>query len=344
MSGLGDQADWYFIGAAEEVGTQTFTVDVPKTTSATQTDVEVAEEVAAAAIDTASRMDAGRALLWMGCLGLGFTFLAGAWLMYPKKDAGPSTEAEAEATEGEDEGILPVQDAAVPPGSSGGGAAAKMEGSEALPPAMPRKDWMGAVPTLPTLEPFAAAVAPKQQIQVPGPLPSEMAAPEISETGSKDTVAVGPADEVEDAANRKMALVFAASALFLLTGFKLTRCLGKCANFEVFGGAKAVAQIPRGYPKKDAPIKAQVEAIEAKAKDAVQIAGKPPTFVHVQAVQGSSSLMPVDAENACDVQMEVLQKQKLLRTPDKAEVRVAHGVVRPVPPTSCHIFRILPKQ
>jgi len=30
----------------------------------------------------------------------------------------------------------------------------------------------------------------------------------------------------------------------------------------------------------------QVEAIEAKAKDAVQIAGKPPTFVHVQAVQG----------------------------------------------------------
>lgn len=118
----------------------------------------------------------------------------------------------------------------------------------------------------------------------PGPLPSEMAAPEISETGPKDTVAVGPADEVEDdssrqrfldtvwkltltgcavvfihcismvkmkdAANRKMAsfaclqssplgaifwtknvcskvicqaLVFAASALFLLTGFKLTR-------------------------------------------------------------------------------------------------------------------------
>jgi len=53
---------------------------------------------------------------------------------------GPSTEAEAEATEGEDEGILPVQDAAVPPGSSGGGAAAKMEGSEALPPAMPRKE------------------------------------------------------------------------------------------------------------------------------------------------------------------------------------------------------------
>ena len=28
----------------------------------------------------------------------------------------------------------------------------------------------------------------------------------------------------------------------------------------------------------------------------------------------SSSLMPVDAENACDVQMEVLQKQKLLRS------------------------------
>ena len=53
---------------------------------------------------------------------------------------GPSTEAEAEATEGEDEGILPVQDAAVPPGSSGGGAAGKMEGSEALPPAMPRKE------------------------------------------------------------------------------------------------------------------------------------------------------------------------------------------------------------
>ena len=30
----------------------------------------------------------------------------------------------------------------------------------------------------------------------------------------------------------------------------------------------------------------QVEAIEAKAKDAVPMAGKPPTFVHVQAVQG----------------------------------------------------------
>ena len=37
----------------------------------------------------------------------------------------------------------------------------------------------------------------------PGPLPSEMAAPEISETGSKDTVAVGPADEVEDDSSRQ---------------------------------------------------------------------------------------------------------------------------------------------
>lgn len=36
----------------------------------------------------------------------------------------------------------------------------------------------------------------------PGPLPSEMAVPEISETGPKDTVAVGPADEVEDDSSR----------------------------------------------------------------------------------------------------------------------------------------------
>ena len=41
--------------------------------------------------------------------------------------------------------------------------------------------------------------------------------------------------------------------------------------------------------------------------------------------------MPVDAENACDVQMEVLQKQKLLRSNQRIAWTFEHGIATGIP-------------
>mmetsp|Transcript_40848 Transcript_40848/g.64346 ORF Transcript_40848/g.64346 Transcript_40848/m.64346 type:complete len:344 (+) Transcript_40848:45-1076(+) len=343
MSDLGTQAEWFFIGAAEEAATQTLSVDVTTSNSATQTDLELAEEVAASALDTATRLDAGRALFWMG---LGFTFLAGAWLMYPKKDAGQNSplpeETKTEGTKAEETKVEGTKVEGMCP--------AKIEEpvqQQLQQPPMTRKDWVGAVPTLPNLEPFVATKPPQlSQLQTPGPAPPPASenfqrdwAPE-----AKDPDMADPADALtEDTVNRKMALVFAASALLLFTGFKLTRSLGKRANLDMFQEATKAASVRPGgpgYVKPDVQTKPQVEPMPPKSKPK-----EPSPVVYfnsgLQQGRGFKERLP---EDYCDANMEILQKQKLPRNSTTAEVRVANGVVRPVPPTSCHIFRILPKQ
>ena len=60
---------------------------------------------------------------------------------------GPSNEAEV--TEGKDEGILPVDGQTTgPPGGGGAGESGKIEGNEALPPAMPRKERGNKTPSV----------------------------------------------------------------------------------------------------------------------------------------------------------------------------------------------------
>lgn len=345
MSDLGTQAEWFFIGAAEEAATQTINVDVTTSTSATQTDLEIAEEVAASALDTATRLDAGRALFWMG---LGFTFLAGAWLMYPKKDAGQNAplpeETKTEGTKAEGTKVEGTKLEGVD--------AAKTEEpvqQQLQQPPITRKDWVGAVPTLPNLEPFVATKPQLSQLQTPGPAPPGPSA--ASDNFQRDWSAevkddmADPADATEDTVNRKMALVFAASALLLFTGFKLTRSLGKRANLDMLQEATKVASVrpnQPGYAKPDVPTRPQVEPMPPKSKPK-----EPSPVVYsnfgLQPGKGAGH-MERSPETYCDANMEILQKQKLSRNSTTAEVRVANGVVRPVPPTSCHIFRILPKQ
>lgn len=346
MSDLGTQAEWFFIGAAEEAATQTLSVDVTTSNSATQTDLQLAEEVAASALDTATRLDAGRALFWMG---LGFTFLAGAWLMYPKKDAGQNAplpeETKTEGTKAEGTNVEGTKVEGVGP--------AKIEEpvqQQLQQPPITRKDWVGAVPTLPNLEPFVATKPPQlSQLQMPGPAPPgppsenfqrDWAGPEAKDTDMADDALT------EDTVNRKMALVFAASALLLFTGFKLTRSLGKRANLDMFQEATKVASVRPGgpgYAKPDVQTRPQVEPMppKSKPKEPSPVVYSNSGYSGLQQGKGHVERSP---ETYCDANMEILQKQKLSRNSTTAEVRVANGVVRPVPPTSCHIFRILPKQ
>eukprot|EP00435_Cladocopium_sp_Y103_P040877 s2330_g11.t1 len=291
MSDLGTQAEWFFIGAAEEAATQTINVDVTTSTSATQTDLEIAEEVAASALDTATRLDAGRALFWMG---LGFTFLAGAWLMYPKKDAGQNAplpeETKTEGTKAEGTKVEGTKLEGVD--------AAKTEEpvqQQLQQPPITRKDWVGAVPTLPNLE-----TRQKKRSHL---LPQSPSYPNFKR---QDLHHLDPLPR---------------ATTFRETG----------ANLDMLQEATKVASVrpnQPGYAKPDVPTRPQVEPMPPKSKPK-----EPSPVVYsnfgLQPGKGAGH-MERSPETYCDANMEILQKQKLSRNSTTAEVRVANGVVRPV--------------
>jgi len=317
----GDCAEWFFIGTAEEVGTQTLSVDVQKTTSATQT------EVAATVIEAASLDQGGRALWWMLSFG-GFLAVAGAvTYLYQRKTAGANPDRPRTAEETVQEGTQEVAKFEEP-------VADKQQQIS-----LKEKDWLGAMPTLPALEPFVAP-AKQSQIQAPGPNLQPNERYESLPRNQDQVMPTAEADMKEDTLNQKMALAFAASLFLIVAGFK-TRCLLKRANVDLLGNGKA-KQVAFAPAKPDPATVLPTKPVLRPPFERANASGSPGVVDFSGDKRRGFELAP---ENICNANMEILQKSKQLsRNSATAEVRVADGVVRPAPPTSCHIFRILPKQ
>lgn len=350
MDSSGEGADWFFIGTAVEAATQTsLPVGSEPITAATQT-VQAAAAAAPCIADLGNTL-AGNTLAAVAVAGVAGVS-AGAlfvhwWTSRSSIKVVPASEPLADSG-----GVL------TSPG---------VVSQEFVPqPSLPPKDWLPyfAIAPLPLLEPVLPRLWPRLELMPPCTVPiaewfssPPCAAPIPERFSSSQTSPNAPASFQPSRpllAGAVVGLGFAALASAGLLG----RWLWKRAGI---GLAAQCQKSSLCTPKvNDAMIFANVQQSRSSAgvnafaaSSSKSVCQMPSPISKEKAVRrwpagdlSGRRFSPDLTEGGVDVGFEILRRAGRARSGAscQAEVYVLGGIVRPAPPTSSHIFRMLPKQ
>mmetsp|Transcript_39577 Transcript_39577/g.88620 ORF Transcript_39577/g.88620 Transcript_39577/m.88620 type:complete len:321 (+) Transcript_39577:36-998(+) len=318
----GDQAEWFFIGNAEqEASTQTLPADLPSVVASAAT--QTVQDPMPPVPPSFDRGYIVAAVAVAGVMGV----IAGR-LLTQKPAALPD--------------VAPTPVPASDP---------KVEGLEtASPVPESNKEWPSAVPSLPTLEPELAAV--------PAAEPSCPVA-EIAALGpERHSEPLPPPPKDMNADNRSRdargAAVAGLGLSALLSAGLLSRCLcrGMSLKLPTLRQAKAKPHL-EVLPKQERKSLSKPGAMPVAAtfpkssrEGGIDSArGVPLRVVPVSPCLGTASTRVTqrDDSGSVDIGFEILRHSRMARSSD-APVYIFDGVVRPSPPTSSRVFRMLPKQ
>lgn len=330
MDSSGEGTDWFFIGTAVEAATQTsLTVASEPVTAATQT---VQAAVAPCVADAGSTVAAMAVAGFVG-VSAGALFVRW-WTDNSSKDVVPASVSFA------DSGDVMASPAVVP--------------QDFVPqPSLPLKEWLPyfAIPPLPALEPVIPGSFPRLELVQPciAPFPEWFSFPQTAPSAFSS-----PRPSQPLLAGAVVGLGFAALASAGLLG----RWLWKRAGI---GRAVQCQKTSLGAPKVHAAVtltNVQESRSSAGMKDFVvasrKVVSQIPAPLPKQKAAGGQPmddppgkhLSPDIMEGSVDIGFEILRRAGRSKSGAscQADVYVLGGIVRPAPPTSSHIFRMLPKQ
>eukprot|EP00931_Biecheleriopsis_adriatica_P107221 TRINITY_DN81568_c0_g1_i1.p1 TRINITY_DN81568_c0_g1~~TRINITY_DN81568_c0_g1_i1.p1 ORF type:complete len:345 (+),score=68.23 TRINITY_DN81568_c0_g1_i1:174-1208(+) len=344
MEAAGDQADWFFIGTVVEAATQTVLPEA-STDSASAATQTVQDAIVAATVTKAISVPGGAgfgvgysvaaAAALAGVVGVS----AGAFLMHRWKRpaAVPGTLAEPVVPETARETTTEWLQSAVP----------SLTAMELGLPPIPVRLEMPPPPVPPLQPPLLPVQAP---VQAPVQLAPQAAA-------ASDV----PARPVEQSRFYQACAVAGLGLTALASAGLLGRWLWKRAAPGLAAQTRKVTlPVPKIEPicqprvqersiaqpiQQGVPIAVRMKPMALPEPAWKAVASYPPSDLSGRG--GSSARLTPDlTAGGVDVGFEIMRRSTAFRkSPScEAEVYIVDGIVRPKPPTSSHIFRVLPKQ
>jgi len=333
-----DQADWFFIGNTEEASTQTLPSlpdPVSLASAATQTFQDLPEQPVPSRI---GYVVAGAALLGLG--------LAAGRFWAARAPEGPASQALV-SVEGQQTQKLE-------------GEAITSLSSEPLPVNV--KDWgEAATPSLPALESSLEPALSPSLGAFACDVPPATTSCEPADKDLKAAEIVPVPDSVLTQVEGKQAsrynLQGAAVIGLGLTAFAAAGLLSrplwcKGANMRQLSAARQVSSAQHERLQGSLPTMSPAPKPTGQAGKNNTVGNGTSKAHHISSFatpcapsSTKSHGMKQDASDCVDIDFAILAKSRLrTAATQQAEVYILDGIVRPVPPTSSRVFRMLPKQ
>ncbi|CAE7641258.1 linD [Symbiodinium sp. CCMP2592] len=345
-----DQADWFFIGNTEEASTQTLPSlpdPVSLASAATQTFQDLPEQPVPSRI---GYVVAGAALLGLG--------LAAGRYWAARAPEGPASQAlvsvEGQQTQKlEGEAITSPSSEPLPVNvkdTKDGSPKVLQDWGEAATPSLPALESSLEPALSPSLGAFACDVPPASTSCEPAD--KDMNAAEIVPV--PDSVLTQVEGKQASRYNLQGAAVIGLGLTAFAAAGLLSRTLWcKGANMRQLCAARQVGSAQHERLQGSLPTMSPAPKPTGQAGKNNPVGNGTSKAQHISSFAtpcGPSStkshgIMKQDASDCVDIDFAILAKSRLRpAATQQAEVYILDGIVRPVPPTSSRVFRMLPKQ
>mmetsp|Transcript_52155 Transcript_52155/g.122519 ORF Transcript_52155/g.122519 Transcript_52155/m.122519 type:complete len:353 (-) Transcript_52155:145-1203(-) len=344
-----DQADWFFIGNTEEASTQTLPSlpdPVSLASAATQTFQDLPEQPVPSRI---GYVVAGAALLGLG--------LAAGRFWAARAPEGPASQAlvsvEGQQTQKlEGEAITSLSSEPLPVNvkdTKDGSPKVLQDWGEAATPSLPALESSLEPALSPSLGAFACDVPPATTSCEPAD--KDLKAAEIVPV--PDSVLTQVEGKQASRYNLQGAAVIGLGLTAFAAAGLLSRPLWcKGANMRQLSAARQVSSAQHERLQGSLPTMSPAPKPTGQAGKNNTVGNGTSKAHHISSFatpcapsSTKSHGMKQDASDCVDIDFAILAKSRLrTAATQQAEVYILDGIVRPVPPTSSRVFRMLPKQ